>query len=118
MTRSLLIAAMVLTLPAHVASAAIAVFSDGRTMKIAAYEVDDELIRLRLNGGGEMSLPIARLERIVDDEVGRSGRDRKSASSPSATQRATPSSATSRWAAPNTTGPATRTCSSRAAGGR
>jgi hypothetical protein len=70
MTRSVLVAlSLLMLLPAKVASAAIAVFSDGRTMKIAAYQVDDELIRLQLNGGGEMSLPIARLERIVDDEV-------------------------------------------------
>lgn len=70
MVRHLLLAAsLLMVLPAPVASAAIAVFSDGRTMKIAAYQVDDELIRLHLNGGGEMSLPIARLERIVDDEV-------------------------------------------------
>ncbi len=70
MVRSLLLAVtLVMVLPARVASAAIAVFSDGRSMKIAAYQLDDELIRLHLNGGGEMSLPIARLERIVDDEV-------------------------------------------------
>jgi hypothetical protein len=45
------------------------VFSDGRTMKIAGYEISDELVRLTLNGGGEMSLPINRVERIVDDEI-------------------------------------------------
>lgn len=65
----LLAVTLVMVLPARVASAAIAVFSDGRTMKIAAYQADDELIRLHLTGGGEMSLPISRLERIVDDEV-------------------------------------------------
>lgn len=69
MARYLLLAVTLMVLPARMASAAIAVFSDGRTMKIAAYSVDDELIRLQLNGGGEISLPLARLERIVDDEV-------------------------------------------------
>jgi hypothetical protein len=70
MTRPFLIVfALLAVLPARVASAAIAVFSDGRTMKIAAYQVDDELVRLKLQSGGEMALPVARLERIVDDEV-------------------------------------------------
>jgi hypothetical protein len=70
MTRPFLIVfALLAVMPARVASAAIAVFSDGRTMKIAAYQVDDELVRLKLQSGGEMALPVARLERIVDDEV-------------------------------------------------
>jgi hypothetical protein len=70
MTRTLLIVfAFLVVLPARVASAAIAVFSDGRTMKISAYQVDDEQVRLTLQSGGEMALPVGRLERIVDDEV-------------------------------------------------
>jgi len=70
MTRSLLLVfALLMVLPAGGASAAIAVFSDGRTMKIAAYQVDDELVRLKLQSGGELALPVGRLERIVDDEV-------------------------------------------------
>lgn len=68
MKKALLVATLMI-LPAQVASAAIAVFSDGRTMKIAAYEVTDELVRLTLTGGGQMSLPMGRVERIVDDEV-------------------------------------------------
>jgi hypothetical protein len=66
MKRGLLI---VLLLAADVASASIAVFSDGRNMKIAAYRVDEELVHLTLKSGGSMSLPLERLERIVDDEV-------------------------------------------------
>jgi membrane-bound lytic murein transglycosylase B len=70
MVRTLLVAAtLLMILPAGVASAAIAVFSDGRAMKITAYEVSDEVVRLTLHGGGQLSLPAARLERIVDDEV-------------------------------------------------
>jgi len=70
MTRSVLLAfSLLMVLPAGVASAAIAVFSDGRTMKIAAYQVNDELVRLTLQSGGEMAVPVGRLERIVDDEV-------------------------------------------------
>jgi soluble lytic murein transglycosylase-like protein len=59
----------VFALLATPASASIAVFVDGRNTKIDGYEVDGELIRLTLKGGGEMSLPILRIERIVDDEV-------------------------------------------------
>jgi hypothetical protein len=60
------IAVFVLAIPA---SASIAVFSDGRTSKIDAYAVDGELIRLTLQGGGELSIPLRRIERIVDDEI-------------------------------------------------
>ncbi len=51
------------------ASASIAVFTDGRTMKIDSYKVDDDSIRLTLKGGGALLLPIQRIDRIVDDEV-------------------------------------------------
>lgn len=52
------------------ASASIAVFTDGRAMKIAAYKVQsDETIALTLKDGGTMSIPIQRVDRIVDDEV-------------------------------------------------
>ena len=51
------------------ASASIAVFSDGRNMKIDAYAVDEDFIHLTLQGGGKMSLPLTRVERIVDDEI-------------------------------------------------
>jgi transglycosylase-like protein with SLT domain len=51
------------------ASASIAVFTDGRSMKIDTYKVEDDTIRLTLKGGGAMSLPIQRIDRIVDDEI-------------------------------------------------
>ena len=38
-------------------------------MKIEAYTVEEETIHLTMQGGGKMSLPIARIERIVDDEI-------------------------------------------------
>src|SRR5215212_12067841 len=57
-------------LAANAASASIAVFSDGRNMKIDAYVVEQETIHLTLTGGGgKMSMPLTRIERIVDDEV-------------------------------------------------
>jgi Transglycosylase SLT domain len=62
------LAASVIFLFASQASAGIAVFVDGRTSKIEKYEVAGEQIHLTLNGG-TMSLPLTRIERIVDDEV-------------------------------------------------
>lgn len=64
-----LTAAVLLLLLALPASAGIAVFADGRNQKIESYQVEGELIRLTLKGGGEISLPLTRVERIVDDEV-------------------------------------------------
>lgn len=66
--RAVLAAAVVLAL-AVPASASIAVFTDGRSMKIASYKVEDDTIRLTLHGGGAMSIPLARIDRIVDDEI-------------------------------------------------
>ena len=63
-----ILAAIALLSFAIPASAGIAVFVDGRTSKIEKYEVDGEQIHLTLNGG-QMSLPLTRIERIVDDEV-------------------------------------------------
>src|SRR5688572_16449586 len=60
---------LTLLLAATAASASIAVFSDGRNMKIETYVVEDETIHLVLNGGGKMSMALTRIERIVDDEV-------------------------------------------------
>lgn len=52
------------------ASASIALLSDGRSMKIEAYKlVDEAVIQLTLKGGGALTMPLARVERIVDDEV-------------------------------------------------
>ena len=67
MKRLLLTLATLLT--ATAASASIAVFTDGRNMKIDAYAVEEEQIHLTLQGGGKMSLPITRIDRIVDDEI-------------------------------------------------
>jgi len=64
-----ILAAIAVLAVAIPASASIAVFSDGRTSKIDAYHVEGELIRLTLQGGGELALPLRRIERIVDDEI-------------------------------------------------
>lgn len=64
-----LLATAVLVLSAHAASASIAVFTDGRNMKIDSYAVDEDIVHLTLQGGGKISLPIIRVDRIVDDEI-------------------------------------------------
>jgi hypothetical protein len=52
------------------ASASIALFSDGRTMKIDSYKLKDENdIVLTLKSGGAMTIPLTRIDRIVDDEI-------------------------------------------------
>jgi hypothetical protein len=66
--RLLLSAAVLIT--AIPASASIALFSDGRTLKIDAYKLVDELsIQLTMKNGGSITVPLARVDRIVDDEV-------------------------------------------------
>ena len=67
MKRALL--ALAICLAANAASASIAVFSDGRNMKIESYAVEEDTIHLTFAGGGKMSMAMTRIERIVDDEV-------------------------------------------------
>ena len=54
---------------AQAASASIAVLTDGRAIKIAAFRVEDETIQLQLVSGGAVFLPLQRIDRIVDDEI-------------------------------------------------
>jgi hypothetical protein len=62
--------AAVLASAALPASASIALFTDGRTMKISAFKlIDENAIQLTLKNGGAVIMPLARVERIVDDEV-------------------------------------------------
>jgi soluble lytic murein transglycosylase-like protein len=52
------------------AGASIAVFTDGRSIKVSAFKaVDQETMQLTLPNGGSMTVPLTRIERIVDDEV-------------------------------------------------
>jgi hypothetical protein len=64
-----LLTGLMLLLTATTASAGIALFTDGRNMKIDTYEVEAETIHLNIAGGGRLSLPLARIDRIVDDEI-------------------------------------------------
>jgi Soluble lytic murein transglycosylase and related regulatory proteins (some contain LysM/invasin domains) len=64
---ALLAAALVMS--ALPLSADIVLLTNGRTMKVAAYQADGDFIDLALPTGGKVTLPIDRVERIVDDEV-------------------------------------------------
>jgi hypothetical protein len=49
--------------------AELVVLTDGRFMKVKSYEVGEEQAKLDLFRGGRITVPIDRVERIVDDEV-------------------------------------------------
>lgn len=52
------------------AAASIALFTDGRSQKIEAYKlVGENTMQLTLKGGGAITMPLARIDRIIDDEV-------------------------------------------------
>ena len=51
------------------ASAELAMLTTGRVMKIESYGVSADVVDLVLPGGGTVTLPLDRIERIVDDEV-------------------------------------------------
>jgi len=51
------------------ARAELVVLTDGNVLKVKAYEAVGEQASLTLSFGGRMTLPIERVERVVDDEV-------------------------------------------------
>jgi hypothetical protein len=69
--RRLLAAALLsLVVRAVPAESALVVLTEGRHLKAASFELQgEEQIRIVLVGGGEIVLPIERVERIVDDEL-------------------------------------------------
>ena len=68
MTRRLL-SLLVLVVLALPASASIAIFTNGRAMKVSGYKVSDSDVQLTLAGGGAIIVPLNRLDRIIDDEI-------------------------------------------------
>jgi hypothetical protein len=68
MKRAILAAAL-LVMSAIPASASIAVFVDGRTMKVATYHANDLQMELELMSGGRITVPLTRIDRVVDDEI-------------------------------------------------
>jgi Transglycosylase SLT domain len=60
----------VVVLAARPAGASIALFTDGRTMKIEGYKLVDEMhVQLSMKNGGAITVPLSRVDRIVDDEI-------------------------------------------------
>jgi soluble lytic murein transglycosylase-like protein len=51
------------------ARAELVVLTDGEILKVALYETDGEQAVLAFDHGGRLTLPIGRIERVVDDEV-------------------------------------------------
>ncbi len=64
-----LLPALLLLLPARRGAAALAVFTDGRTARIADYRVEGDEIEIFVPGGGSYTTSLLLVERIVDDEV-------------------------------------------------
>ena len=62
---ALLLATLVLALPAR---AELVVLDDGRFFKVTDFEVRDDAMRLSLRDGGRITLPLARVAHVVDDE--------------------------------------------------
>ena len=51
------------------ARAELVVLAEGSVLKVSSYELQGERMRLDLAIGGSLTLPIGRIERIVDDEI-------------------------------------------------
>src|SRR6266849_9618188 len=61
---------LLLALAALPASASIAVFTDGRSMKVSGFKaIDEQTMQLTMANGGTMSVPLVRVDRIIDDEI-------------------------------------------------
>jgi hypothetical protein len=69
LSRAALLAATLLLGFAASLSAELVVLEDGRVVKAATYVVRGDELEIGLPGGGSFSVDMARVERIVDDEV-------------------------------------------------
>ena len=70
MTIKRLLPFIALLLLAAPAGASIALFVDGRAMKISGYKVVNESeVQLTLKSGGAITVPLTRVDRILDDEI-------------------------------------------------
>jgi soluble lytic murein transglycosylase-like protein len=61
-----LFAALAAAVPAR---ADLVILTDGSVLKVKAFETEGEDARLTMAFGGRMTMPIGRIERVVDDEV-------------------------------------------------
>jgi hypothetical protein len=70
MTIKRLLPFIALLLLASPAGASIALFVDGRAMKISSYKlVNESEVQLSLMSGGAITVPLTRVDRILDDEI-------------------------------------------------
>lgn len=68
--RQLFLTAVIAMVAAVPASAAIAVFTDGRTLKVKSFGTEGEdSVRLQLASGGILTVALDRIDRIIDDEI-------------------------------------------------
>ena len=61
--------ALVLSIGATFAYADLAVFTDGRVLRVEDARLVGEEIHLVLIGGGSLEIPAIRIDRVVDDEI-------------------------------------------------
>ena len=64
-----LLGGLLLLVSALPGSADLVVFSGGHTLKVDRFLVSGETVRLALSSGGSLVVPLAAIERVVDDEV-------------------------------------------------
>jgi soluble lytic murein transglycosylase-like protein len=69
MKRLQLIFGALALLLATAASANIVLFTDGRSLKVASYQAREDVLELSLAGGGKITVPLQRVDRVIDDEV-------------------------------------------------
>jgi len=62
-------AALAVSLGSAPAQAELVIFTDGRVVKAAGYEVLGDSVEIRVRGGGSYEVDLTLVERIVDDEV-------------------------------------------------
>jgi hypothetical protein len=55
------------------AEAELVVLRTGHTLRVSSFQVEGESVRLELPSGGVLTVPIQRIERILDDEIEESG---------------------------------------------
>jgi hypothetical protein len=51
------------------AGAELVILTDGGYLKVVAYEAEGDVARLTFDHGGRMTMPILRVERVIEDEV-------------------------------------------------
>ncbi len=72
MRKAFVLAVLVASLGPARSDAALVVFGDGRILQVASFQLlDADDVRLSLPGGGEMTIPLDLVDRIVDEEYER-----------------------------------------------